>query len=432
MVYGVFARLQGKQPGAGDDPARRGAKAMMLTGISAFAFAAALYLALIRLPFLRPLERLSVSWRPAEWPEVVAVIPARNEADTIGMVVNALFLSRYQGALSLVLVDDHSDDGTAERAFEAAAARGGLETQSGEVASGEFSARFADGRQLVIRHARPLPQGWTGKLWAVNAGLEAARRVAPAARYVLLLDADIALAPATLDRLVAHAEKNALALASLMARLDSRGVWGALLIPAFVFFFQMLYPFRRVNNRADPVAAAAGGCMLVRRDALDDIGGVQSIRGRIIDDCALAAAIKRTERPIWLGLAKDEAVSLRDNRAFGSLWDMVARTAFAQLGHSWALLAATVVGMASFFLAAPAIALTAGAHGEAEAAFLAGAAWLLLALAYRPTAALYGQPFWTAFLLPLAAALYTGMTVSSALRYAGGRGGAWKGRTYPA
>lgn len=405
---------------------------MVLAGISALAFGAALYLALVRLPFLRPLERLSVSWRPAEWPEVVAVIPARNEADTIGMVVSALFASRYEGALSLVLVDDHSDDGTAERAFEAAAARGGLESQTASIGSQEFSARFADGRQLAIRHARPLPAGWTGKLWAVSAGLSAAREAAPAARYVLLLDADIALAPGTLERLVAHAEKNSLALTSLMARLDSRGLWGALLIPAFVFFFQKLYPFRRVNNRADSLAAAAGGCMLIRRDALDDIGGVASIRGRIIDDCALAAAIKETGRPIWLGLAKDEAESLRDNRSFGSVWNMVARTAFAQLGYSWILLPATIAGMALFYLAAPAIALTAGLHREAETALIAAAAWLLLALAYRPTAALYGQPFWAAFLLPLAAALYTGMTVSSAFRHASGRGGAWKGRTYPA
>lgn len=405
---------------------------MVLAGISVLAFAAAFYLAMVRLPFLRPLERLSVSWRPAEWPELVAVIPARNEADTIGMVVSACLASRYTGALSLVIVDDHSDDATAERAFEAAAARGGVESQTATLASGKFLARFADGRQLAIRHAPPLPAGWTGKLWAVSAGLDAARETAPGARYVLLLDADIALAPGTLERLVAHAEKNALALASLMARLDSRGLWGALLIPAFVFFFQKLYPFRRVNNRADPLAAAAGGCMLVRRDALDEIGGVASIRGRIIDDCALAAAIKGTGRPIWLGLAKDEAESLRDNRSFGSVWDMVARTAFAQLGHSYGLLAAAVAGMAALYLAAPAIAVSFGLHQNALAALFAAAAWTFLALAYRPTAALYGQPVWAAFLLPLAAALYTAMTVSSALRHAGGRGGAWKGRTYPA
>lgn len=403
----------------------------MLAGISAVALAASLYLALVRLPFLRPLERLEISWRPAEWPEVVAVIPARNEADTIGMVVSALLASRYAGALSLVLVDDHSEDGTAERAFEAAASRG-LVSQTASPASEAFSARLADGRSLAIRHAPPLPGGWTGKLWAVNTGLEAARETAPGARYVLLIDADIALAPLTLEKLVAHAEKNSLALTSLMARLDSRGVWGALLIPAFIFFFQKLYPFRRVNNRADPVAAAAGGCMLVRRDALDDIGGVAPIRGRIIDDCALAAAVKGAGRPIWLGAAKDEAESLRDNRSFGSVWAMVERTAFAQLQHSWILLATAVVGMALVYLAAPALALTYGVHREAGVALAAAAAWMLLALAYRPTAALYGQPFWAAFLLPLAAALYTGMTVSSALRHLSGRGGAWKGRTYPA
>jgi hopene-associated glycosyltransferase HpnB len=405
---------------------------MMLAGISALALAVWLFLGLVRLPFLRPLERLSVSWRPAEWPEVVAVIPARNEADTIGMVVGALLSSRYGGALGVVVVDDHSEDATAERAFEAAASRGGIESQTVSFADDRYEVRIADGRRLAIRRAPPLPAGWTGKLWAVNAGLEAAKGLAPDARYVLLIDADIAIAPATLEKLVAHAEKNSLALASLMARLDSRGLWGALLIPSFVFFFQKLYPFRRVNNRADTAAAAAGGCMLVRCDALEEIGGVRPIRDKIIDDCALAAAIKGTGRAIWLGLAKDEVESLRDNRAFGSVWNMVARTAFAQLQHSWIALAATVVGMAIIYLGPPALALGYGVHREELPAVFGAGAWLTMALTYRPTAALYRQPFWAAFLLPLAAALYTGMTISSALRHAGGRGGAWKGRTYPA
>ncbi len=266
----------------------------------------------------------------------------------------------------------------------------------------------------------------------MNAGLRAAQEEAPDARYVLLIDADIAIASTTLERLVAHAEKNSLALTSLMARLDSRGVWGGLLIPAFVFFFQKLYPFPRVNNRADSTAAAAGGCMLVRRDALEEIGGVAAIRGDLIDDCALASAIKRTGRPIWLGLASDEALSLRDNRALGSIWNMVARTAFAQLQHSWILLAATIIGMVALYLAAPVLALSYGFHRDPFAALFGSGAWLLMALTFRPTAALYGLPLWAAFLLPLAAALYTGMTISSALRHAGGKGGAWKGRTYPA
>jgi hopene-associated glycosyltransferase HpnB len=405
---------------------------MMLAGISALVFLAWLCLGFFWLPFLRPLERLHVSWRPAEWPEVVAIIPARNEADTIGIVVSAIFASRYQGRLSVILVDDQSEDGTAERAFEAAASRGGLEQQTASLAKNRYESHFSDGRRLLIKRAPPLPSGWTGKLWAVNAGLNAAQEETRDARYVLLIDADIAIASTTLERLVAHAEKNALSLTSLMARLDSRGVWGGLLIPAFVFFFQKLYPFRRVNNRADVTAAAAGGCMLVRRDALEDIGGVAAIRGDLIDDCALANAIKRTGRPIWLGLAQDEVISLRDNRALGSIWNMVARTAFAQLQHSWILLAATIVGMVALYLAAPALALSYGLHRDASAALLGSGAWLLMALTFRPTAALYGLPFWAAFLLPLAAALYTGMTISSALRYAGGKGGAWKGRTYPA
>lgn len=405
---------------------------MMLEGISVLIFVAWAYLGFVRLPFLRPLERLIVSWRPAEWPEVVVVIPARNSADTIGMVVSAIFSSRYLGRLSVILVDDQSADGTAELAFEAAATCGTLEQQSASLADGRSEARFSDGRRLLIRRAPPLPSGWTGKLWAVSAGLEAAKEEAPEAPYVLLIDADIAIAPTTLEGLVAHAEKNSLSLTSLMARLDAHGVWGGLLIPAFVFFFQKLYPFRRVNNRADVEAAAAGGCMLVRRSVLDEIDGVQGIRGEIIDDCALAAAIKRGGRSIWLGLAQYEAISLRDNRALGSIWTMVARTAFAQLQYSWILLAATVVGMIVLYLMAPALAFSYGVHRDELAALVGASAWLLMALTFRPTAALYGLPFWAAFLLPLAGALYTAMTISSALRHAGGRSVVWKGRTYPA
>lgn len=395
---------------------------MILIAISVLALAAWAYLAAVRLPLLRPLERLAVSWLPQDWPDVVAIIPARNEAETIGAVISGVLGSDYRGRLSVVLVDDHSDDGTTERALEAARADAVANKQ----------AASAGGRLFDIRQAPPLPAGWTGKLWAVNAGLEAVNDVAPAARYVLLIDADIALAPATLAGLVAHSEKNGLALASLMARLDTRGVWGALLIPAFVFFFQKLYPFKRVNDRSDNVAAAAGGCMLVRADALEAIGGVAAIRGNLIDDCALARAVKQTGRPIWLGLSDDEAVSLRDNRSLGSIWSMVSRTAFAQLRHSGALLAGTVMGMGLLYVAPPAIALGYAFHRDDVAGYAGWAAWLLMALTYRPTLALYGQTFVMAFLLPLAAAFYTAMTVSSAFRHWRGRGGAWKGRTYPA
>jgi hopene-associated glycosyltransferase HpnB len=343
---------------------------------------------------------------PAAWPGVVAVIPARDEAATIGEVVAAHRASDYPGGYPVIVVDDGSADGT-----------GAL-------------ARAA-GAEAVA--APPLPPGWSGKLSALAAGIEAAGRASPGAAWLLLTDADIRHAPGVLRRLVALAEGRGLAMASLMARLDDRGFWGALLVPAFVFFFQMLYPFPLANRSEHPVAAAAGGCVLIRRDALAAIGGIGAIRGALIDDCTLAAKVKRagTGHAIWLGLAEDEVVSLRDNRRLGTIWTMVARTAFTQLGHSWALLAATLAGLALVFLAPPML-LVAGLTGAGWWPTVTGAlGWAAMAVAYAPTLALYGRPWWQGLALPLAAALYGAMTLSSALRHRRGRGGAWKGRTYP-
>ncbi len=340
------------------------------------------------------------------WPAVVAVIPARDEAATIGSVVRAHRRSDYPGGYAVVVVDDGSTDGT-----------GGI-------------ARAA-GAHVVT--APPLPEGWSGKLWAVQAGVAEAARLSPGAAYVLLTDADIMHAPDTLRRLVALAEARGLALVSLMARLDARGLWGGLLVPAFVFFFQMLYPFPWVNRPGHRVTGAAGGCVVVRRDALEGIGGIASIRGALIDDCTLAARIKRGPpgRAIWLGLADREVVSLRDNRRLATIWTMVARTAFTQLHHSALLLAGTVAGLVLVFLAPPGL-LLAGLTGAGWWPALAGAlAWAAMAVAYMPTLRLYGRPVWHALALPVAAALYGAMTLSSALGHWRGRGGAWKGRTYP-
>lgn len=406
---------------------------MLLAILALATLCAWAWIGLVRLPFFRPLERLPAIADLPAWPSIVAVIPARNEAETIATVIGAHLGSPYRGRLTVILVDDHSSDNTADLAFAAAAeAAGGPKRQYGSLLDGEFVTSFSSGRTFAVKHAPPLPAGWTGKMWAVNAGLDHAKKIASDARYALLCDADIEMAPDTLSRLVAAAETEGFALTSLMSRLDARGRWGALLIPAFVFFFQKLYPFRRVNDVENRIAAAAGGCMLVRRDALDEIGGVTSIRDRIIDDCALATAIKGAGRPVFIGLASDEAVSLRDNRALGSIWSMVERTAFTQLGHSWLAFAATVVGMAMLYLAPPAIALGAPIHQDFLAASLGGAAWALMSLSYLATLRLYDEPAWKALLLPAAAFLYTGMTVSSALRHAAGKGGAWKGRTYPA
>lgn len=381
---------------------------MVLTAISALALSAWIGLATTRLPPFRAPPHLGAAPPPASWPQVVAVIPARNEEETIGAVLSAQAAFDYAGPFSAILVDDQSTDATAK------------------------TARAASPARLAIIDAPPLPASWTGKLWAVNAGLAHARDIAPEAKYFLLTDADIVLAPQTLTRLVARAEESGAALVSLMARLDARGFWGGLLIPAFVYFFQKLYPFHIANDPSKTLAAAAGGCMLVRRDALDAIGGVEAIRGRLIDDCALAAAIKATGRPIWIGLAKDEAVSLRDNRALSSIWSMVARSAFTQLDHSWLLLAGTLAGMVFLYLAAPAIALALPAHHDGPAAAIAAAAWAIMAWTYLPTARLYDQKPWKTFLLPAAAFFYTLMTMTSAINHARGKGGRWKGRINPA
>lgn len=355
--------------------------------------------------FWRADQRLGEPPPPATWPDVAAIIPARDEAATIQEVVRSHRLSDYPPGYTVIVVDDGSSDGTARIAREAGA---------------------------HVVQAPPLPPGWSGKLWALHAGIAGAQRAAPGATWLLLTDADIVHAPDTLRRLVSLAEGRGLALASLMARLDARGRWGGLLVPAFVFFFQMLYPFPWVNRPGHPVAGAAGGCVLIRRDALEQIGGIAAIRGALIDDCTLAARVKRgpPRRAIWLGLADREVVSRRDNRRLATLWRMVARTAFTQLGHSMPLLAGTLAGLALVFLAPP-LMLVAGVVGAGWWTALAGAlAWAAMAAAYAPTLRLYGRPAWHGLALPLAAALYGAMTLSSAVDHWRGRGGAWKGRTY--
>ncbi len=365
--------------------------------------AAWLFLVLFWGGFWRADQRLERTPDPTDWPEVVAVIPARNEAETIAGAVEAHRATGYPGGFRVIVADDGSSDAT-----------GALARQAG-----------AD-----VIDVPPLPEGWSGKLWALHNGLAHA---GPGAGWVLLTDADIHHAPSTLRRLVAFGEANGLALVSLMARLDARGFWGSLLVPAFIFFFQKLYPFPWVNRPGHWCAAAAGGCMLVRREALAEVGGVAAIRGALIDDCALAAKIKHgpPRRTIWLGLADNEVVSLRDNRSFGSIWNMVARTAFTQLRHSAWLLAGAVLGML-FLYVGPLAALIVGAVTGDWAAMGTGlAALALMGWAYYPTIALYRQPAWRVCGLLLAAPLYTAMTAASALRHWRGRGGRWKGRTYP-
>ena len=387
----------------------------MLYFIAFLTLGAWVHLLFFRSGFWRADQRLDDVPPPSrDWPEIVAVIPARNEAETIGEVVSAHLACDYPGRFSIIVVDDGSTDSTSDIAKRAA------------------DAAERQDRCFFLLAAPAKPPGWSGKLWAVHNGLAKARETAPDAEYVLLTDADIVAAPDTLRRMTAKAEQEGLALASLMARLDARVQWGGVLIPAFIYFFQKLYPFPRVNDPGDNTAAAAGGFVLARTDALAAIGGVAGFRRTLIDDCALARRIKDVSPTarIWLGLAYDEAASRRNNRSLAAVWDMVARTAYAQLGFSPLLLAGTVLGMALIYLSPPLIALTLAAHGALGATLLGLVSWGLMAYSYWPTLKLYERQPWEASLLPIAAGFYTAMTISSALRHWRGEGGQWKGRIY--
>jgi len=384
---------------------------MEVTLLSLLAFAALLgwvWLAVFRGGFWLCDQRLRAYTAEIErWPEVVAVIPARDEAETIARSIQSLTGQTYPGGLTVVVVDDESQDGTAEvvrQAADPASEKGRVEVVSGA----------------------PLASGWTGKVWAMRQGIARAEELAPDARYVLLTDADIEHGADSLRQLVARAEKDSFDLVSLMVRLRCDRFWERWLIPAFVFFFQKLYPFPWVNRRR--VAAAAGGCMLVRRTALDRIGGIEAIRDRVIDDCALAAEIAKGGK-IWLGLA-EASRSIRGYDGLTGIWNMVARTAFVQLNHSVLLLAGTVVGMAMLYLAPPVALIAGGLSGDRGAMAFGAAGWALMTVLYLPMLQYSALGAWRAILLPLVACLYSAMTVSSAFRHYRGRGAAWKGRSY--
>lgn len=368
-----------------------------------------LYLTLLHGGFWRADQRLNGELEePSEWPAVVAVIPARNEADVIERCLGSLLDQDYPGSFSLVLVDDHSEDGTGEKARSLASTHG-------------------RGHALTVVPAEPLPSGWTGKMWAVHQGVESARVEASSADYLLLTDADIEHDRRSLRRLVTKAEGETRDLVSLMVRLHCRQGWERLLIPAFVYFFQQLYPFPWINAPGARTAGAAGGCMLVRREALEASGGIRAIRSEVIDDCALGRQLKQ-RGSIWLGLT-ERVRSVRPYRGLGDIWNMVARTAYTQLGYSPWLLAGTLLGLALVYLVPPLWALGWPLHGSEWAAALGVASWLLMALTFKPTLKLYERPWIWALALPVAGLLYLGMTFDSALRYWRGRGALWKGRS---
>ncbi len=342
--------------------------------------------------------------QPARWPGIVAVIPARDEAASIGDTVNSLLRQRYPGDFRVILVDDDSNDGTADIAREAA-------------------AKLGTADRLTVVRGRPLPAGWTGKLWAVKQGVDAAQDLPKSADYLLLTDADIVYsAPDALACLAARAQAGGLVLTSVMVKLRCESVAERALVPAFVFFFQMLYPFLWVNSADRAAAAAAGGCMLVRPDALRRAGGIEAIRGALIDDCALGAKLKE-QGPVFLGLT-ERIHSIRPYPDFGDIRKMVVRSAYSQLHYSPLMLAGTVIGMVLTYLAAPALAL----FGSGLPQIAGIAVWMLMALSFQPILRLYRlTPLW-GIALPAIAAIYMAFTLDSAYQHWRGRGGVWKGR----
>jgi len=349
---------------------------------------------------LAPGERSEI---PIEWPRVMAIVPARDEAAVVGETVGSLLRQTYSGRFTITIVDDQSTDGTADVARCAAAAAGAAD-------------------RLTVLRGSDLPPGWTGKLWAMRQGIAQAEGQLEPPEFILFTDADIAYAPGVLERLVRGALTRGTVLTSLMVKLRCDSSAEGLLIPAFIFFFRKLYPFAWVNDPTRSTAAAAGGCMLVRRQALKAAGGLDAIRGALIDDWALGALLKR-QGPIWLWLTAD-ARSLRAYPAMGDIRRMVARSAYAELRYSPARLAGAVLGMALTYLAPP--LLTVLSEGSAQA--LGAAAWLVMMGAYLPTLRFYGlSPLW-ALALPAIAAIYMVFTIDSAVQHWQGRGGAWKGR----
>jgi hopene-associated glycosyltransferase HpnB len=381
---------------------------VVFAALAGLALAAWLSLVFAHGGYWRFRERLPARADPARWPSVVAVVPARDEADILPETLPALLRQDYPGEFRVLLVDDASTDGT-----------------------GDLAKRLAEGHDLTVVVGHGPPPGWSGKVAAMATGV----RHAGEPDFLLFTDADIRHPAGSVRELVRAADGRD--LVSQMARLRTDSFWERAIVPAFVYFFAQLYPFGRIN-RPGRTAAAAGGCVLVRRQALVDAGGLDRIRGALIDDVALAGLVKRAgSGRIWLGLST-EVASLRRYPTLSDLWDMVARSAYTQLRHSPPLLAGTVVGLLVLYAVPPVAtlaglgtALAGGGPAATATAVLGVAGWALMAVSYLPMLRAYRLDTWWAPALPAIALAYAGMTVDSAWRHLRGRGGAWKGRTAP-
>jgi hopene-associated glycosyltransferase HpnB len=354
-------------------------------------------------------DRLAEAAPGDDVPDVHVVVPARNEGDVIARTLTSVLAQRYPH-FGVTVVDDRSDDDTA-------AVAGAVIAHTGATA------------RASIHQARPRPEGWSGKVWAMSEGVDAALAGGAQPAYWWFTDADVEHADDTLARLVATAQRDRRDLVSLMVELHCTSPWERLLIPAFVFFFRLLYPFAWVNDPRRTTAGAAGGCVLLDDASLLRIGGLKRIAGELIDDCSLAAAVAKEGGTLWLGLTS-RSRSVRPYRGLEPIWSMVARTAYTQLRYSPLLLSGTVVGMLLLYVAPLAAVGLGAARRRPWLAFAGLVAWGAMSAAYAPTVRLYRQPRWRALTLPLAGILYTAMTIDSGLRYARGAGGLWKGRPF--
>jgi len=379
---------------------------MSLYGIAVIPVLIWVYLLIGRGQFWRVAARRAAILPPPAARRVAVVIPARNEAAVIGTTVASLVRQSFDGVIHLIVIDDDSTDGTAEVASAAARAAGALP-------------------RLTLLRSAALPVGWTGKLWALSQGVAAAAELN--ADYFLFTDADTCHGPTSVASLVADAEAHDRDLVSRMVRLSTATAAERLLIPAFVFFFFKLYPPAWIAAPERKLAAAAGGCILIRPQALARAGGLQAIRSQIIDDCALARAVKDSGGRISLELTK-ETRSLRSYASATEIGAMISRTAFAQLRHSYLLLAATLLGLFFAYLLPAGLLLVA----DPPLVYWGLTALLLMSLCYLPTVRFYGlSPLWS-LCLPLIALFYTGAVIHSAVQYARGSGGKWKGRAQDA
>lgn len=384
----------------------------MLSNISIFHLLATasaiswLVLFFFRGQFWRANQRLTNGTNSSiKLPEIVIIIPARNEEILLGECIRSLVEQTYAGVISIIIIDDESDDSTPK-----------------------IVQSWCDkNKNIRLINGTTPPHGWTGKIWAMAQGVKSAKKRHPNAEYYLFTDSDILHHPDNVSELIYKAINEKLALVSLIVKLRCKSIWEIFLIPAYIFFFQKLYPFSWVNDPKNITSAAAGGCMLVNCQELEKAGGLEAVRAATIDDCAMALIIKRT-RPIWLGLT-ESTKSSRKYQFLHEITKMVCRTAFVQLKYSVINLLGTIIGMVIVYMVPLICIIIALMTKDILLLILGFFGWIIMFLAYIPTLKLYNRPFWEAGLLPISALLYTGMTLMSAYQYMFGKKPTWKGRS---